>query len=157
MQLIQPSQNKALHSLLTLSGTAGMKADLVREASGGRTASSKELTSIEATHLIKHLENKLPSKQFSTAAWLKKKAEKETAEVKEAGNRMRRKIFSSCHQMGWYVPGMVKDGKPVLDYVRIDAYCTKYSPQHKALNKHTNAELTVLVSQFEKVLNAHSK
>ena len=155
MQLILPSQNKRLYQLLTMLQLKEQKEELILEATENRTKSSAELTAMEASHLIKHLENKLPNQQWSVNKWLRDKQAKKD----ESSDRMRKKILSLCHQMGWYVRDaggklVLKNGKQQLDYTRIDAFCAAKSPQHKALQAHTADELRVLVSIFENVLKS---
>lgn len=50
-------QNAQLHRLLSLTGLMDMKANLVMQYTGGRSSSSKDLTTLECNELIKMLKN----------------------------------------------------------------------------------------------------
>jgi len=125
MTQINPGQLKALNTLV---GKLGIdkesKAVMVEGFSNGRCTSSKELFMNEAADMIKHLKSLDPEES---------KAEK-----------MRRKIISLAHEMGWKV-----DNK--ADMKRIDNWCTVYGHGKKKLNSYTYKELPTLVSQFEGV------
>lgn len=57
--------------------------------------------------------------------------------------RMRRKIISRAHEMGWKTP----EGK--ADIERIDNWCLNYGYLKKKLNQYTYNELPKLVTIFE--------
>ena len=105
------------------------KADLVQEASEGRTSSSAELSSEECQRLINHLQTMVNDQNRNTPE-----------------NRMRRKVISIVHELRWKTP----DGK--IDYKRLDAWMLKYSYLHKKLNSYSAAELPALVTQFDNML-----
>ncbi len=92
--LITTSQNKRLHQLLSMLELKEMKVTLVSQFTNGRTASSTEMTNVEAQALISSLE----------------------AEVKQKCGPMRGKIIHYLCLLG-YVNG---DAKP--DYLRINNY-----------------------------------
>lgn len=98
----------------------------------GRSGSSKDLTSDEANALIRHLKQLDPE------------------EV--AAEKMRRKIISMAHEMGWRLPGTTR-----ADMQRIDSWCVKYGYLHKKLNQYLPAELPALVTQFEAVYKSFLK
>jgi len=129
MNLTQ-TQNKQLHALLTQTGMMGSKAMLVHAASNGRTESSRDLSIDEAKYLITYL-NRLPNSE-------QQKAEK-----------MRRKILSMAHEMGWH--HIQPDGHFVIDMEHVNEWMKKYSYGHKPLNAYTSKELPKLVTQFEGV------
>lgn len=130
------NNNRRLHSLLTETGKMEVKADLCHHYSGGRTSSSKEITDGEALQIITHLQaSKVPNAV--------PKATKVPVKEDDAANKMRRKIIYYAHKMLWELP----DGK--ADMKRIDSWCEKFGQFHKALNKHNEAELAKLVTQFE--------
>ncbi|WP_346237748.1 hypothetical protein ABDK00_001560 [Niabella insulamsoli] len=120
--LINPLQNKMLHSLLTQTGLMHMKAELVFSYSSRRTSSSKELTTMEAANLINYL----------------KAQPTEAAQCQQ----MRRKIIAKAHKMRWETA----EGK--ADMERIEHWCLKYGGFKKKLNDHTYKELVHLVTQF---------
>lgn len=119
------------------------KPELVSSFSSGRTQHASELDFREAGELIKYLSNYGTSRETPPP-------------LKGDANNMRRKILSICHQMQWYERDatgnlVLKAGKPVLDFKRIDAFCIKSTPQHKALNLHTAAELPTLITIFKRL------
>jgi len=129
------SQNKLLHALLNATQLTDMKEELVLSYTGGRTEHSSEMSYTECEQLINALQ--------------------------QDTNKMRRKILSICHQLGWYVRKnevlQLSNGRPILDMQRINDWCIKYSAQHKPLNDHSKKELRTLVTQFQRVLSHHLK
>ena len=101
------------------------KESIISGASSERTTSTRQLTSNEAIDLIKYLKSQDPDEQ---------KAEK-----------MRRKIISMAHEMGWKLPG------GTISMTRVDFWCIKYGYLHKKINQYTYTELPKLVTQFETV------
>ena len=55
MKTITAQQLKKIHVLFSQFGLLDMKVDFIYNVSGGRVVSSKELTLLEAKHLIEHL------------------------------------------------------------------------------------------------------
>jgi len=100
--------------------------DYVFRASNGRTESTKEVTEREAGIILNEL--------------------KQTFGVKDEADTMRKKIISLAHQMNWELPGGKADMKRINDWCK-----SSKGPYKKALNAHTNTELRVLVSVFEKI------
>mgnify|MGYP007026480074 CR=1 FL=1 len=122
-------QNNRLFGLLAKLGLGGDdRADLCRQFSAGRTSSSRELLAPEADLLIAHLER--------------------LAEHGEPGKlyRMRRKVYSLAHELGWERP----DG--TVDVQRLDAWCMHFGRTKKDFHEHTLAELRDLITQLEIVL-----
>ena len=117
---IQPQQSKLLHTLLNSTGLVPQKKNLIMGFTGGRSDSSKDLTYQEAGALITYLKSQ------------------------DAAHKMRRKIISMAHEMGWKIPGTNK-----IDMNAINEWCKKYGFGHKLLNEYKEAELPKLVTQFE--------
>lgn len=133
---IQPWQNRRLHALIgELKIDAETKEDLVYEISAGRVKSSAFLTFEEANSLINNLQV-LKNKNFKPVV----------PQTDWVVDKMRRKILSIGHEMGW----KLKTGK--IDMERINEFCVARGHQHKRLNDYTKAELPILITQFEKTL-----
>lgn len=96
------------------------KETLVLAFSNGRCKSSKELTLQEAGALITHLKSL------------------------DGSHKMRRKIISMAHELGWKIPGTKK-----IDMDAINEWCKKYGFGKKELNEYTEQELPKLVTQFQ--------
>lgn len=108
-----------------------LKEELVMRFTNGRTPRSSEMDVRECQALINYLQA-LVNKTFNDPA-----------------DRMRKKILSICHEMGWELP----NGK--IDWDRLNGYLTKYGYLHKELNDYTNDELPTLVTQFENLLKSY--
>lgn len=138
------AQSNLLHKLLNETGLTKNKPEMVYSFTEGRTHSTAEMSYYECQAMIDHL-----------------RAKHSLTDDGQRANNMRRKIISICHQLGWYEKKddklILKDGKPVIDMVRINEWCIKYSHQHKGLNAHSVMDLRVLVTQFERVLSSHLK
>lgn len=105
-----------------------LKQMLVHQYTAGRATSTKELELSEAKRLISDLLRADPT------------------------DKMRKKILSICHELGWHTPS----GK--LDWTRINRFCEKYGHAHKShLNAYTSVELVRLVTQFENMLKKEYK
>jgi hypothetical protein len=134
---MKSATNRKLHKLLTAADMMDDKGLLVHSHTEGRTTHSSEMQEWEAQGLIMHLQR--------------------TQLVEEEKcQHMRRKILAICHTLGWYGRNLdqtliVHNGKPVLDFVRINKFCEERGNAHKPLQKHTSKELTVLVTIFEKL------
>lgn len=121
-------QNTRLHKLVAmLKIDADHKAELVDTVSQGRVSSSKDLSMQECELLIRHLQQIVN-------------------EGDPAPSRMRRKIMSMCHVLGW------TDSQGKVDYKRLSGWLNKYGYLHKPLNDYSIKELPALVTQFEKLL-----
>ena len=129
----------------TLISKAGMdeedKEALVSEYTKGRSTSTKELLKVEARELIGHLKNASPSLNPSPKG-------RDFGDPRS--QRMKRKIFAMCHEMGWHIEGTRK-----LDMQRLNNWCEKSSLQHKKLDRYAYEDLPALVSQFEKVYKSY--
>lgn len=93
--------------------------------SDGRTTHISSLYSGEARELIQHLSASLN-------------------EPETPRERMKRKILSMAHELGWKFRGKV-------DLRRVNGWCEKYGYLAKPLKAYTESELPALVTQFEKM------
>jgi len=136
---IQAVTNRQLHALLTVNNLMAHKSDLVNTFTDGRTQHSSEMMEYEATELVQHL----------------RQLEK-TKPATDGCDVMRKKILAICHTHGWYQRHadsklVMKDGRPVLDMARINAFCMQRGPFKKPLQLHTEKELPLLITIFEKL------
>jgi hypothetical protein len=124
MRTITKDQLKAVHTLLGKIGITDKeeKKKEIIAYTGGRTDSSRAMTFTEAEQMIATLMSLDPAAG---------KAEK-----------MRKKILSLAHEMGWKKP----NGKINMDHV--NQWCIKYGYLHKKLDDYTYKELPQLVTQF---------
>ncbi len=99
MQYITVEQNRALHSLINQLGIAEQKANMVFNATDGRSSSSKELTQKEAQAIINNLNAQ--------------KAQRDNPELK----KMRGKITFLLVQLG-YVQNQKLDTKRAENYIK---------------------------------------
>lgn len=139
---IKSPTNRRLHAVLKEAGQMEHKADLVHGFSSGRTSSSSALMEFEALNLIHFIEQNF------------------NLQGHNSDDRMRKKILAICHTKGWYLRNADKslvmhNGKPQLDYGRINAFCTEKGPFKKNLQLHNTKELTTLVTVFEKLSNSN--
>ena len=126
---ISPEQLKCLHTLFSRLGISGdTKLAIISPAT-----ITRELSFSEAGALIKRLKEQQNSLNPARHA----KAEK-----------MRRKIISMAHEIGWQKPGTAL-ASPKADIKRIDDWCRKFGYLKKALDNYTCEELPQLVTQFE--------
>jgi len=125
-----PHQNKQLFAILNKLGidTEG-RAELVYNATNGRTKSSADLGYQECLRLIQSLNG-------------------EANEEARKANRMRKKVLSICYEMGW-----TKNG--AIDWELLNGFLTKYGYLHKPLNNYNNKELPTLLTQFENILKTY--
>lgn len=120
------AQNNRIWALVAQAGLSKDDvAALVYQVTNGRTSRSSEMEVREADMLIDNLQQKVGSK------------------AKDTLDTMRKKIISMAREMNWE-----KNGR--ADMQRIYAWVLKYSPFHKPLNDHNQAELAALVTQFER-------
>ncbi len=136
---ITPAQLKKLNTLVSkLNIPKETKADMVQGFSGGRTASSSQLLFAEAAQMIAHLQSLAPS----------------AAKAPDPLYKMRGRVLSLCHVLQWYKRAangtlVLKDGKPLLDYQRINDFCVK--SLKKRLNQLDSKELQKMIYIFEQV------
>lgn len=96
---------------------------LCMETSGGRTNSLSRLTPQEGREVCFILQRQLP---------------------KPINSPMKRKIISRALDLGW----KNKQGK--IDMKRLDGWCIKYGAFKKPLDKHSDKELQMVVTAFDK-------
>ncbi|MEO8589438.1 MAG: hypothetical protein ABI432_08730 [Flavobacteriales bacterium] len=121
-------QNARMHVLLgKLDIDSDQRHELVYQFTQGRTNSSREMLAHECNSLIHTLEQQLDDTEGDKLY------------------RMRRKVFSLAHELGWELI----NGK--VDRERLDFWCSKYGKFHKALMEHTVPELRSLITQLELV------
>lgn len=110
------------------------KAATIQEWTEGRTTHISELTHQEVNRLV-------------------------TSYQGENGrSKMIGKILSLAHEMGWHSPSGLRpppqgedNSKPKVDMERVNAWCRKYSPEHKDLDKIPTHQLGKVVTIFQKV------
>lgn len=122
-------QNSRLFYLLgRLDIDAEQRADLVHQYTNGRTCSSREMTAMECNSLIHHLEQQL-------------------GEGDQGGQmyRMRRKVFSLAHELGWEL----MNGH--VDRDRLNNWLLKFGKHKKELKQLSAAELRDTITQLERV------
>lgn len=133
------SQNAQLHALVAKLGIdPELKSELVTRFTNGREQSSAQMEVMECQRLINHL-NSLGKSQQQL---------KGVDKGYDPANRMRRKVLSICHEIGWELP----NGE--IDWLRLNEYLNKYGYLHKPLNDYAYAELPTLVTQFENLLKS---
>lgn len=131
------AQNRRLHVLLNELKLIDMKAELVHEASEGRTTSSKELYEHELVGLINHLASKLPKPS------------------RQADDAMRKKVFHLCRDMG-YITGHNDDDLKMNKAV-VYALVLRVGYLKKPLMQYSSEELPKLVSQFVSMQKNNNK
>lgn len=115
------------------------KESIVLAHTGGRTSHVSEISEVEFHEIMRYLDS-LGSKKITP----------------NKCDIMRKKIIAIAHQMGWYAVDaagayLYRNNKPLIDYARIDNWCKKHTPFHKALNDLTSDELPVVITLFQKV------
>lgn len=146
---------KIFHSLLgelplSDEDRKALKLAIVMDASKNRETSWNGLTDLEAQHAINCLKNqvvRLAKPQENGAINTPKNNDWISKEEFEKGEKMRRRILSMAHEMGWQIQG----GK--IDMQRVNGWCERYGGFKKVLNKHTYLELVKLTSGFETMLS----
>lgn len=134
MKLISPNKLKAINTLVSNYGIdKETKASMVNGFSAGRCTSTKDLYDEEAVLMLSYLQKNDPNR--------------------EAADKMKRKIFYYCHEMGWTTTGQT--GRQVVDMKRLDAWCLKSSYLKKKLDWYNFKELPKLVTQFEHVYKSY--
>ena len=119
-------QNGQLHVLLNkLKIDAEGKAGMVSQYTNGRTDRSSKMTIDECQLLINQLNHDASPRNGES-------------------DKLRKKIISMCHEMGWELEG----GK--ADMNRINQFCIKTGYLHKGLNDYQYDEL---VSWFNNSLS----
>lgn len=120
-------QTKYVRNILWREGVQDQEYALTVEFSNGRTGKLEDLTHAETQALIAAFNKRTPAQ------------------------KMRGKILSMAHEMRWEQP----NGK--VDMERLNNWCNKHTPYHCDFNKFSEAELTVVVSIFEKLYKNYLK
>jgi hypothetical protein len=124
-------QNKRLYKLLGILNIDDVqKVELVEEVSKGRVSHSAELTVQECNSLLNHLQTIINNRNASDST----------------ANKMRKKIMSIAHELGWETPS------GSIDYERLKNWMLKYGYLHKELKDYSDGELPRLVTQFDNML-----
>lgn len=125
---LSPGKLKALHSLFGEMNIKDKedKDDIIKDFTGGRTTSSRELTESEAVNLLAHL--------------------KKLGGTANRSDKMKKKIIRLAHEMNWK-----KEGSAKIDMKRINDWCIRSGYLHKKLDDYKYSELPKLVTQFENV------
>lgn len=121
---------KRLHTLLSITGQMDAKRDIISEATGGRTESAKDLKPHEMKALLGKLQAIAPQSP------------------NDARTRQMKKIYAIARNMRWT---LWNGAEFKVDTARLDQWCVKYGQYHKPLQQHTNAELTHLITQLQKL------
>ncbi|NOS92472.1 MAG: hypothetical protein HOP30_11155 [Cyclobacteriaceae bacterium] len=132
-------QVKAIYTLLGKFGLRDEKESLVRYFTNKRTESTREMKPNEAAALIGHLKS---------------------MDVTDTGStKMRNKILSMAHEMGWSSSAKASEDKlkKKIDMEHVNNWCVSRSYLHKPLDEYTYNELPKLVTQFEEVYKSHLK
>lgn len=129
------------NTLLGSIGRAKEKKDIIADFTDGRTESTVDLSDNELRDLMAVLQQLAPKPE-------------------DKANKMRRKIIAIAHQLQWYITDaegtlILKRGKAQIDYKHLDQWCVKHGSFGKVMNAHNVAELTVLVTNLERVLAHH--
>jgi hypothetical protein len=133
-------QIKAIYTLLGKFGLRDDKESIVRSFTANRTASTRAMKDNEAAALIGHL--------------------KSMDVVDTRSEKMRKKILSMAHEMGWSSSAKATEDKQVkkkIDMEHVNNWCVSHGYLHKKLDDYTYAELPRLVSQFEAVYKDYLK
>lgn len=149
---------------------AAYKKNLVRDYTDGKEISTKKLTWKQAKEVIIALERLTATGSAKVVAAAPEKPKK----VNNVLDTKRKKVLHYCHLMNWYegwpmqVAGDTKSigdlirasklpaaPKKVLDMQRLNNWCLTYGKYKKALNDHSNEELSVLIIQIEKAYQAY--
>jgi hypothetical protein len=123
-------QHNRLFGLLTKLHWLHHRKDLAYQYSEGRTDSTANLSVQECDALMDMLQKEVD----------KTEAPKEQTKL----DKMRKKFFYYCHELGWK-----ENGK--LNYERINNWLLKFGYLKKLLNDYTEKELFTLLQQIEKV------
>jgi hypothetical protein len=130
-------QVKAIYTLLGKFGLRDEKESIVRNFTANRTGSTRAMKDSEAAALIGHL--------------------KSMDVTDTRSEKMRNKILSMAHEMGWCLTPTLSKGeggvqvKSKIDMEHVNNWCKSHGYLHKGLDAYSYNELPKLVSQFEGV------
>jgi len=125
MKPITPAQLKLIHTLLNQQGLMEIKVSLCQDISDNRTSSSKELTTEEASRLIKILKDNDTQKTYIKRIWY----------------------------LG-YTAGIIygdTEEDKLINAAMLDVFCKNRGTVKKALGQQTLLELKRTVKQFESI------
>lgn len=108
---------------------------LVRQYTDGRSSSLKDMTRQEIKSLITVMNNLA--------------RDRVSAQMMQ-GDRMRKKVIGLMRSIGY-------ESKGKADMARINGFCQQRGKYKKALNDHSNKELTGLISQIEIIKRKHDQ
>lgn len=129
--MITKQQIIIAQTLLSKCNLRAQKANVLLGFSDGRTEHVNELEEKEAAELITFLQRKARDMDRTPRAlWT---------------DRMKRKIISMAHELGWKLP----NGK--INMKSVNGWCVKYGYLHKRLDEYKYRELHTLVQQFEQM------
>lgn len=131
---IQPVQIKRIHMLLNSLGLsdAETKASIVAQFSKSGATSSRDLLESEADALIRHLDLHNPDASL---------------------NKMRRKLLSLGHQLGWYQGGPSSFTPAQVNHYRVNEWCkSEKCAARKPMEEMTESELRAAVTQLKLIL-----
>jgi hypothetical protein len=124
------AQLQAIYTLLGKHGLREEKESIVSAFTAGKTTSVRAMKFGEAAALIEHL--------------------KGMDHEDSAGDKMKKKILSMAHEMGWRIKGTEK-----IDMDHVNNWCKSFSYLKKSLDEYTYKELPKLVTQFEEVYKSY--
>ena len=148
------------------------KKKLVRDYTDGRATSTTKMTWKEAKDMIADLERLTggSSPPLSGGPGAVSQGKKEDSKVRNAADVKRKKLLHYCHLMSWYegqimeVTGQIRSVGDIarqaglmpgprrkLDMARVDSWCCTYGKYKKRLMEHSADELSVLITQMERV------
>lgn len=126
------SQLSAIYTLLNKAGLKEEKESIVNSFTAGRTTSVRKMKYAEAAALIGHLKSLDP--------------------IDKASDKMRNKILSMAHEMGWRISGTEN-----IDMSHVNNWMRSFSYLKKDLDAYKYSELPKLVTQFEEVYKSFIK
>lgn len=127
---ITPQQLKKISTIISKAGISKeAKVAMVQGFTYNRETSTTKMYFDEASFMIKHLETLNPQKQGIA--------------------KMKGKMLYYAREMGWVKTG--QGGKLVADVLQVDKWCLTYGTIKRKLDGYTYNELTVILTQFEKV------
>lgn len=125
MKPITPTQLKLIHTLLNQQGLMEIKVSLCQDISDNRTSSSKELTTEEASRLIKILKDNDTQKTYIKRIWY-------------------------LGYKSGIIYGDTEEDK-LINAAMLDVFCKSRGTVKKSLGKQTLPELKRTVKQFESI------
>jgi hypothetical protein len=124
----------AINTALSKKGLMDEKRNIISNATNGRTTSSRDLFFDEAHSLLQFLNT-------------------DTDTTQEKADKMVRKLFAMCYDLGWIKekPVVGKGGKIEMkkDYSTLYEWVEKYGYLKKELRKYSYEELPKLLTQFQ--------